>query len=172
MPARPCINLNTLPSPNRKKKYKHHENVHYRGEIKFVGKATDTYECRTCHRILPSIAFTSASIRSDGAYYLQGRCRECHTKIWREQREVRKKAPPKPERCECCHIKPKMFHLDHIHGTTIIRGWLCSACNSAIGKLGDDLEGLLQAAIFVENDRGKITETLHKVFNTMFARTR
>ena len=171
-PSVPNNNLNILPSHSKKRKYKHHENVHYREGIKFVGKETDTQECRTCHRILPSIAYTSATIRIDGAYYLQGRCRECHTKVTREQREAKKKAPPKPERCECCHTNPKMFHLDHIHGSTIIRGWLCSSCNSGMGKLGDNLEGILQAAIYLENDIEKIKETLEKVFNEMFARTK
>jgi hypothetical protein len=40
-----------------------------------------------------------------------------------------------------------------------------------MGKLGDNLEGVLQAAIFLENDKNKIIETLDKVFNKMFART-
>ena len=41
-----------------------------------------------------------------------------------------------------------------------------------MGALGDNLEGVLQAAIYLEKDESKIIETLHKVFNEMFARTR
>jgi hypothetical protein len=40
-----------------------------------------------------------------------------------------------------------------------------------MGKLGDDLPGMLQAAIYLENDVEKIKETLDKVYNEMFART-
>jgi len=41
-----------------------------------------------------------------------------------------------------------------------------------MGNLGDDLEGMLQAAVYLENDKNKIIETLNKVFNEMFARTK
>jgi hypothetical protein len=40
-----------------------------------------------------------------------------------------------------------------------------------MGKLGDNLEGVLQAAIYLENDKNKIIETLHKIYDEMFART-
>jgi hypothetical protein len=39
-----------------------------------------------------------------------------------------------------------------------------------MGKLGDNLEGVLQAAIYLENDKNKIIETLHKIYDEMFAR--
>ena len=57
------------------------------------------------------------------------------------------------------------LQVDHIHGSTTFRGWLCTDCNSGMGKLGDNLEGVLQAAIYLENDTDKIIGTLHKVFN-------
>ena len=65
----------------------------------------------------------------------------------------------------------KKLQLDHLHGTAIFRGWLCRNCNTAMGNLGDTLEGMLQAAIYLENDKDKIIETLHKVYDEMFART-
>jgi len=40
-----------------------------------------------------------------------------------------------------------------------------------MGSLGDTLEGVLQGAIYLENDTNKIKETLDKVYNEMFART-
>jgi hypothetical protein len=48
---------------------------------------------------------------------------------------------------------------------------VCTDCNSGTGKLGDTLEGVLQAAIYLEPDINKIIETLHKVYDEMFART-
>ena len=177
MPAKKQVNLNTIPYwetetyRGKKKKFKTQEHFHYRGEIKMAGKETDMQECTQCHRILPSRAFTSAKIRGDGSYYLDKRCRECHTVLRKEQAQVRRAAPPKPERCACCH-REKILQVDHIHGSTTFRGWLCRNCNTGIGSLGDNLEGVLQSAIYLENDKNKIIETLDKVFNEMFARER
>ena len=160
------LNLNTTPywetSYGKKQKCKAHENFHYRGEIKIVGKETDMQECKECHGIFPTMAFNTKSLRSDGAWYLKKICRQCHTILEKEKRGVRKNAPPKPERCDCCHKKTKL-ELDHIHGSTTFRGWLCRACNSGMGKLGDNLEGLLQAAVYLEKDKNKIIEKLNEM---------
>ena len=177
------LNLNTVPywEPSyskklkykdygKKQKYKSHENFHYRGDIKIAGKETDMQECKECHKILPMMAFTTQVLRSDGAWHLKKICRQCHTVNKKETYAVRKNATSKPERCACCH-KKKELQIDHIHGSTTFRGWLCRACNTGMGKLGDNLEGVLQAAIYLENDTEKIKETLHKVYNEMFART-
>ena len=40
-----------------------------------------------------------------------------------------------------------------------------------MGSLGDNLEGMLQAAIYLEKDKSKIIEKLHKVYDEIFART-
>ena len=168
-------NLNARPywksAYNKRKTLKGHENFHHRGNIKLVGKENDMQECKECHRILPLTAYTVSTLRSDGAYYLKKLCRECHTINEREMREVKKNAPPKPECCDCCHKKTKKLQCDHIHGTFIFKGWVCTDCNSGTGKLGDTLEGVLQGAIYLENDKDKIIETLHKVYGEVFART-
>tara|TARA_R110000764_G_scaffold15304_1_gene43526 strand:+ start:645 stop:1163 length:519 start_codon:yes stop_codon:yes gene_type:complete len=159
-------NLNARPywerSYAKKQKYKNHEDFHYRGEIKITGKETDMQECKECHRILSLTAFTSGSLRSDGAYYLKKLCRECQTEMEAEKREARKNAPPKSEGCDCCHGKNNL-EMDHLHGTSIFRGWVCRNCNSGIGSLGDTLEGLLQAAVYLEKDKSKIIETLNRI---------
>ena len=174
MPRQTNLNLNTVPywktSYNKKQKHKSHENFHYRGEIKIVGKETDMQECNECHKIFPIVAFTTSYPRSDGAWRLKKKCRQCQTVNEKEKKSVRKNAPPVPDLCNCCHKKKKL-QLDHLHGTAIFRGWLCRNCNTAMGNLGDTLEGMLQAAIYLENDKDKIIETLHKVYDEMFART-
>ena len=43
--------------------------------------------------------------------------------------------------CELCN-KRKSVHLDHDHETGKIRGVLCQPCNTGLGKLGDNIEGL------------------------------
>lgn len=39
--------------------------------------------------------------------------------------------------------------LDHDHETGAGRGWLCSTCNSGLGKLGDTIEGLQRAIVYL-----------------------
>jgi hypothetical protein len=41
------------------------------------------------------------------------------------------------------------WHTDHIHGTKIVRGILCSSCNLAIGQLKDDPERLEKLAAYL-----------------------
>jgi hypothetical protein len=40
-------------------------------------------------------------------------------------------------------------HVDHNHKTNEVRGLLCQNCNTGIGKLGDDIKGLLRAATYL-----------------------
>lgn len=50
--------------------------------------------------------------------------------------------------CQKCKRKFKSAndkHLDHDHDTHLPRGILCMDCNTGIGKLGDNIEGLLEA---------------------------
>ncbi len=47
--------------------------------------------------------------------------------------------------------------LDHIHGTSIVRGILCSRCNLALGLLGDTYEGLERALKYLGKFKGWIS---------------
>jgi len=143
---------------------------HFRNKIKVKGKETDVYKCSKCQRTLPVTAFSPHCTNSNGIYRLSTQCRRCVSSTVLETKKVRRKAPPAPSHCDCCHKKTKL-QLDHLHGTTTFRGWLCRNCNTGMGVLGDTLEGVLQAAIYLEHDINKIIETLHKVYDEMFART-
>lgn len=58
---------------------------------------------------------------------------------------------PAPDRCECCgKTCNRHLALDHCHTTGRFRGWLCFACNSGLGKLGDTAEGLRCALRYLE----------------------
>lgn len=55
-------------------------------------------------------------------------------------------------RCAICRRPPsgttkrqRFLQVDHDHATGTIRGLLCNECNTAIGRLGDNVEGLLRA---------------------------
>ena len=157
----PCGKPRGFPRGTRKEMNFHFRNG-LRGKIKIEGKESDVRECKECHRILPSTAFNTHILRSNGAFSLFRICRECRTIVNAEVAIVRKNAPPKPDLCKCCHGK-KILQIDHIHGTTIFRGWVCRNCNTGIGSSGDTLEGVLRSAIYLEKDKSKIIETLNKI---------
>ncbi len=60
----------------------------------------------------------------------------------------------------CCALcgKPvaegKRLVVDHDHKTGLVRGLLHPACNTGLGKLGDNLEGLALAVAYLEKARG------------------
>lgn len=58
---------------------------------------------------------------------------------------------PKPldGRCENCRCE-RDLHGDHDPATGQFRGWLCFHCNTGIGKLGDNVEGLREAIAYLE----------------------
>jgi len=166
MTGRRIENLNSIPPRviEKQRGQRKEMNFYFRGKVKIEGKEDDVRECKECHKTLSSTAFTTHTMRSNGVYALFRICRECKTIISAERVAVRKNAPPKSDDCANCH-KNKKLQIDHIHGTTIFRGWVCSKCNTGIGSLGDTLEGVLQGAIYLEPDTKKITETLNKIKN-------
>tara|TARA_B100001564_G_scaffold357873_1_gene375118 strand:- start:554 stop:931 length:378 start_codon:yes stop_codon:yes gene_type:complete len=85
---------------------------------------------------------------------VDNRCRDCINKNRKLIKKLKKDAPPEPERCECCGRvpkidqktgKPQSLRFDHDHLTEKFRGWICDRCNSGIGKLGDNVEGIVKA---------------------------
>lgn len=80
-------------------------------------------------------------------------CRLGHNAYRREADAIRKQRNSMPEQtiCDCCGLEySKRLVTDHEHGTTKIRGLLCQSCNTGIGKLGDNLEGLLKAVDYLK----------------------
>jgi hypothetical protein len=57
--------------------------------------------------------------------------------------------------CRLCGKSPKTRQLavDHDHTTGSIRGLLCYRCNTGLGALGDDPEGLQRALDYVKENR-------------------
>ena len=43
---------------------------------------------------------------------------------------------------------------DHCHKTNTPRGYLCNECNTGLGKLGDDLEGVEKAREYLKSSQG------------------
>ena len=68
-----------------------------------------------------------------------------------QYQRLRKKqqAPPLGTPCECSGLIEQKLHWDHCHDSHEHRGWLCNNCNTGIGKLGDNLEGVLKAVDYL-----------------------
>ena len=48
-------------------------------------------------------------------------------------------------RCHICLRTSPRMHVDHNHASGKVRGYLCHACNLALGYLRDDIDVLLKA---------------------------
>jgi hypothetical protein len=46
----------------------------------------------------------------------------------------------------------RKINIDHDHKTNVVRGILCSGCNTGLGHLGDTVEGLKRALAYLETD--------------------
>ena len=115
----------------------------------------ETYRlCNRCKKEKPLYMFQ----RNRASY--DNRCRDCKLSYQKELGALRKNAniPPMPTHCECCgRENPKNTRidgmginlaLDHHYdsdGNPMFRGWLCRQCNSGIGYLGDNVEGVFKA---------------------------
>jgi hypothetical protein len=66
----------------------------------------------------------------------------------RQKRLARIVGPPAPA-CDICR-RAGPTEIDHCHVSGAFRGWLCHKCNTGLGKLGDDLEGVRRAIAYLE----------------------
>lgn len=80
-------------------------------------------------------------------------------KVWNRTSAQKKAGLPeptrfKPENCECCgrhqDTARSIFSIDHCHTIGLFRGWLCNKCNTALGMLGDNLQGVQNAIKYLE----------------------
>jgi len=79
------------------------------------------------------------------------RCKECCSKQAKILREIKKNAPPYPSdgKCQCCNKVVENWYCDHDHNTNKFRGWVCFECNTGIGYLGDNIEGISNAYFYL-----------------------
>ena len=98
--------------------------------------------CIYCKQVRGIIEFPKHNMYKDK---LDMRCRQCIKEHSVLRRKLHKKAPNKPTYCECCNKIPLKWCLDHDHDTNKFRGWICERCNTGLGKLGDNIEGIVNA---------------------------
>ena len=91
--------------------------------------------------------------------YSEHRCKKCFSHGNKIRKNLYKVATPKSDHCQCCGKQKDIngnvleIHLDHDRETEKFRGWLCRPCNTAIGQLGDTLEGVRKAVRYLENSK-------------------
>ena len=109
--------------------------------------------CKNCGETKALSCFERHSGYANG---YDNRCRSCHTNAVRVVRDLKAKhLADKPSLCQCCGLErvKGRYHslvLDHCHDTNAFRGWICDKCNVGIGKLGDNLDGVLNAVAYLE----------------------
>ena len=114
----------------------------------------ETKACKICKEEKPLDKFYDHKAYKDGK---NSSCKSCHRAALKLIIKLKKTAPPKPDVCDCCGRDPlKLTYkahwvLDHDHITKLFRGWLCDDCNLAIGKLGDTLEGVMNAVRYFKS---------------------
>lgn len=111
--------------------------------------------CCTCKRRRGAKHFTKNAVESDG---LERYCRDCKNdrqrftryKITREDYD--RLVAEQGGRCGVCGCECSerdVLSVDHCHESNRIRGLLCSACNRAVGLLGDRVETVAAALAYL-----------------------
>lgn len=98
--------------------------------------------CQYCKISKSKIEFPKHMLYRDR---LDTRCRACINHHKRIQRKLKKEAPPRPGLCEICGKVPHKWVLDHDHKDDTFRGFLCDGCNTGLGKLGDNIQDVINA---------------------------
>ena len=114
---------------------------------------TEFIECPTCAESKPIADYYNYDYCTlAGA---RRKCKVCYNKNSAITRGLRKANPYpyKSPQCDSCGITPTkdVLALDHCHIDNTFRGWLCRSCNTGIGALGDDIEGLKTALTYLRN---------------------
>ena len=114
-----------------------------------------TKKCKICGKVKDISRFYK------NGTWRRPECSDCCRELQNKYNELRKEHPT-PELgtpCECCGRSDEKLTWDHCHETQSHRGWLCYSCNTGIGKLGDNLKGVINAVNYflhldtVEDDR-------------------
>lgn len=116
--------------------------------------------CSKCGEDLPLTEFT----KSSGANYLRRECKKCNNQLAKERKAIKAKydSPDESYICPVClsdyeSIKDAggqkcgAWTADHIHGTEILRGFICHNCNRGFGMFKHNIEILQRAIAYLEN---------------------
>lgn len=111
----------------------------------FGEEVVPTKYCKACDQNLPITDFRK---RGEGANRerLYTICIKCEGELRKKMKKLKNahnRSKAKYGTCECCGAKDALLHFDHCHDTDRHRGDICEPCNTAIGRLGDKFDGVL-----------------------------
>ena len=110
-----------------------------------------TKECKKCHQQKRSQDFSISGYGAKARRCYKTVCLSC-ANIEKKQVRRLKKTYPKPmcgTTCEINNCTSTDLCLDHDHLTGGFRGWVCRNHNTAIGLMGDSLEGAICVAQYM-----------------------
>jgi len=85
-------------------------------------------------------------------------CKSCATEKGRVVSNLKKiNQIPENHECPICKKKSKKYYLDHDWKTGQFRGYLCNACNIALGLLKDDILILNSAIDYLNTQKQSLT---------------
>lgn len=72
--------------------------------------------------------------------------------------------------CACCKASEPggrgRWHVDHCHVSGLVRGLLCHSCNIGIGHLGDSVDGVEKALIYLKSHYDAYSSTSDSVLQS------
>jgi hypothetical protein len=82
------------------------------------------------------------------------RCKECQrmNEFSKKRAVLESKSHPKPNSCQMCGSNHLKIVLDHNYKTGGFRGWICTECNTGLGKIGDDIPSVWNAIKYLYKD--------------------
>ena len=114
--------------------------------------------CSKCQIVKSMTEFYSHRGHKDGR---RSECKECKNESKRVLRGSNGTTRCRPANCELCgqtRTHARALCADHDHETGAFRGWLCTGCNVALGRFGDNVEGLRRAIDYLH--RAWLTDTV------------
>ncbi len=114
--------------------------------------------CSKCKTVLPlteDFFSKNQSTNTGGSKYFRPECKECQKKVNQGKLKAKKLAgnpptPPLGTPCHHCGRTDRRLLFDHDHDTLEHRGWLCDPCNRSFGILGDNIESLERAVLYLK----------------------
>lgn len=104
-----------------------------------------------CNRVLPLNIqyFGKHSHHKDG---FDSRCRDCVKRQALDRKRLKRESPTQPDACEVTGEVTANLVLDHDHKNNTHRGYIKDSCNKAIGQLGDTLDAVTLAWLYLARD--------------------
>jgi hypothetical protein len=103
--------------------------------------------CRRCGEHCEEDDFR-VTTKTSARDFRSATCRACEANDKKQIRRLAKLVGPPAPACQICRCAGKT-ELDHCHVSGAFRGWLCSECNTGLGKLGDDIAGVRRAIAYL-----------------------